>query len=55
MSPEAQVVWLLIAFVAFIVGAAVSWARPYPTGIFWACVGLAAFTMVPLWTAFKAL
>ena len=55
MSPEATVIFLLIAFIGFVVGAAVSWARPYPTGIFFACVGLAAWVAVPLWTAIKEL
>jgi hypothetical protein len=55
MSPEATAIWLGIAFILFIVGAALSWARPYPTNLFFACLGLAAFTFVPLWTAIRAM
>lgn len=55
MSVEATFVFLLGAFIAFVVGAALSWARPYPSTAFWTCVGLALWVFVPLWTAFKDL
>lgn len=57
MSPEAQIIWLGLALIAFIVGALVSWypdRRGYVTGVFWACTGLALATVVPLWTAIQA-
>lgn len=55
MSPEATFVFLLVALIIFVIGAVVSWARPYPTYSFWICAGLAAWVFVPLWTAFKEL
>lgn len=54
MSPEAQIVFFLIALVAFAFGAIVSFARPWPTGTFFACVGLSSWVIVLLWTAIKA-
>lgn len=55
MSPEATTIFLLVALAAFVVGAAVSWARPWPTSTFFVCIGLAAWVIVPLWTAIKAM
>ena len=54
MNPEAQLVCYLVAFIAFVVGAAVEFGTPRPPGVFWACVGLAAWALVPLWAALKA-
>lgn len=51
MSPEAQFVFLLFAFVCFVLAAlAVAVRRVNLIG-----VGLAAWVLVPLWAALKAL
>ena len=55
MSPEGQVICYFIAFVMFLVGAFIEWGTPRPPGVFFACIGLAAAVLVPLWTAIKAL
>jgi hypothetical protein len=48
-------IFYLIALIAFLVGALLEWNTPRPPGIFWACVGLASWVFVSLWTAFKAI
>jgi hypothetical protein len=58
MSPEATLIFLLVAFVAFVVGALASWypdGRGYVASTFWVCTGLAAWVFVSLWAAIKAL
>ena len=54
MSPEATMIWLFVAFVAFVVGAVLS-----AMGRSWwnltASVGLAAWVLVPFWAALKAI
>ena len=55
MSPEAQFIFYLVAFAAFLAGAVVSFARPWPQVQFWISVGLAAWVLIPLWDALEAL
>lgn len=55
MSPEAQFIFYLVAFVAFIAGAVLGWATPRPQTPFWISVGLAAWVLIPLWDALEAL
>ena len=53
MSPEALALFLLAAFICFVVGAALSW--PWRSGTFWVAVGLACWVVTVMWPALKAL
>ena len=52
MSPEATAIFLLAAFIAFVVSAVVSW-RAWPS--FGIAVGLACWVLTLMWPAVKAL
>ncbi len=53
MSNEATVIFLFVAFIAFIVCAVLSW--PWRNFGFFLGIGLAAWVLPELWTAIKAL
>lgn len=53
MSPEATLLCLAIAFIAFVVCATISW--PWRNATFLLGVGLAAWVFVPLWAAIEAI
>lgn len=56
MSPEAQLIWYLIALIAFVAGAILSawpWTSP-PNWNLFACIGLVCLTVVPFWVALQA-
>lgn len=55
MSTEWTVLFLAVAFVAFIVSAVLTWGRPRPAPEFFLSIGFASWVFVGLWTAIKAL
>lgn len=57
MSPEATLLCLFIAFAVFVVAAIISYVTTAPGPGRWnlIAIGLAAWVLVPLWAAMKAL